>query len=145
MADISGPVIAIALVLAAVFGSLAYLDRYIGLSVLGISGLALLVFNQRRFSRRIIQAVFYGLAGVLPSLLWMLRNWLLVGSATNRSIGVLEFTITNTRAAPAAARRSWWSSSLPMPTSSSTSATSASSSLRSKGCRRSPWWTRSVR
>lgn len=64
----------------------AYLLRYVGLSVVLVGVLALLILGKRPIRRRLIDATVFASIGIIPILVYYLRNWLSSGSFTNRVI-----------------------------------------------------------
>jgi 4-amino-4-deoxy-L-arabinose transferase-like glycosyltransferase len=75
--------------LSALLMALALLTRYVGIVLILAACLTLLLTGARRWIGNLKQAVVYGLASVLPLGLWMLRNQLTAGSATNRALNVI--------------------------------------------------------
>jgi 4-amino-4-deoxy-L-arabinose transferase-like glycosyltransferase len=75
------------LLLAGLMAALAFLTRYVGVVLVGTGACALLCFDERgerERRRRFADALLFGFTGCLPMLLWMLRNSLLSGDATDR-------------------------------------------------------------
>lgn len=67
--------------LAAGFAGLAFGARYVGLSVPAAGALAILLFGQKRFGRRLLEAAVFGLIGILPVGLWKVTGLIQYGSA----------------------------------------------------------------
>ena len=67
------------LVWAGVFSALAWQTRYIGVAVPLLAGLLLLFQPGTRLMQRARRIAVYSLVAALPMVLWMVRNYLLVG------------------------------------------------------------------
>jgi hypothetical protein len=74
------------LLTAAGLAAAAYLLRYVGFSVILVGVIALLIFGQRTFRRKLRDLVLFAGIGIFPILIYYLRNWFLTGSFTNRII-----------------------------------------------------------
>lgn len=72
------------LILAASFSSLAWLTRHMGITVIISSILVLSTRNESTFRQRFNNIVVYSSISILPSSLWMLRNYLLLGQFSER-------------------------------------------------------------
>jgi hypothetical protein len=72
------------LIWAAIAVSLAYLDRYIGLSLVIACDVAIFLDSRADLRTRMTNAVLFSLIGILPAGLWQLRNFLLTGSTGGR-------------------------------------------------------------
>jgi len=66
--------------------SLAFLTRYIGLSLVIAGVIGILCFSGERYRRKIIHSAIFGFVSCLPIGLWVIRNLYLGQSATNREI-----------------------------------------------------------
>jgi hypothetical protein len=73
---------------AAVFSALACLTRYVGVSVIGLGGLAIWLLSRQPLKKKLLMTLWYGLVSVFPLGVWYLRNWQLTGSFSNRVFGV---------------------------------------------------------
>ena len=74
------------MIFAGVCTALACLTRYVGI-VLIFSGLiAILLFSKSNLKQKISTIGIYSLVSALPLMIWLVRNWALAGSATNRAI-----------------------------------------------------------
>ncbi len=71
--------------LAAVFTSLAFLTRYVGLALVMTGALGILLYGMHPIRRRGADLLIFLTVSVVPSGLWALRNTLLSGSAANRA------------------------------------------------------------
>jgi hypothetical protein len=69
---------------AAVFG-LVFLTRYVGAWAVLSAAVGLLVFGRRPLRRRFTDSLLFSLIAVLPVSVWMVRNVILVRTATNRT------------------------------------------------------------
>ena len=72
------------LIIAAIFTSLALLTRYVGLSLVGAFGLGLILNRQLTWRSRIKDLVIFLFISLLPTLVWLVRNWLVSETLTNR-------------------------------------------------------------
>jgi hypothetical protein len=72
------------LILAAIFASLAFLARYIGVSVLLAGLVSLVLLYPGTFRAKFKKVFLYGMIAFTPNLIWYVRNYLLTGSFTNR-------------------------------------------------------------
>jgi len=86
--------------------TLAWLDRYVGITLVGTGALILLLEGGGGFARRLGRAVLFGaLASLLP-LIWILRNMALTGApAGERSPSTFSF-LTNLQSA--LKQMGWW-------------------------------------
>jgi len=66
--------------------SLASLTRYAGLSLIATGTIVILLDFKRRLGEKSRKAIFMLWIGFLPMAVWMARNFLLVGTSTNRSL-----------------------------------------------------------
>lgn len=80
--------------LASVFLGLSFFTRYIGIAVI-IAG-ALFILTQKKTSakRKALEILILGGVSIFPMLLWLIRNTLLTGSATNRELNFVPITPT---------------------------------------------------
>ena len=81
------------LVLAAVWTALACSTRYIGVAVLVAAWLILLTLREISFRQRSKYITVYSIIGIAPLGLWILRNYLAVGSAAG-VISSEQFSLT---------------------------------------------------
>lgn len=68
------------LVLAAIFACLASLTRYIGVTLIASSVLAILVVSRTSLKNRIFTAISFALLSATPLALWLVRNQFLTGT-----------------------------------------------------------------
>ncbi len=68
---------------------LAFLTRYAGGALVAAGVLAILIFRRTSFPRRLGAAGGLALAGSLPALAFMIRNLVVAGAATNRTLTVI--------------------------------------------------------
>lgn len=66
--------------------ALAFLTRYVGVTVVATGIAGILLWDRRAYSRRIVDSVIFAVISVLPIGLWMIRNLHLTGSITDREI-----------------------------------------------------------
>ena len=73
--------------LSIVFSALAFLTRYIGVTVIFIGALLILTHRGHppRFKWKL--AALYSVVSSLPTALWMIRNWFVIESLTARELG----------------------------------------------------------
>lgn len=76
----------IELFIAAALAGLAYLTRYVGITLVALGGLSLLVFQPRTWGQKLKDVVTFGVISLLPVMAFYVRNGLLTGSLTNRII-----------------------------------------------------------
>ena len=69
---------------AAVLMAFALLDRYAGITLVATACLGILVLEKTSWKRKILGSLTLGLIAVLPLLVWLTRNLISTGSATNR-------------------------------------------------------------
>lgn len=74
------------LLCASILAGLAYLTRYVGLSAVVCGGFAVLVISSGTHRKRITKSLLFCVIGIIPVILWYLRNWLIAGTITNRTI-----------------------------------------------------------
>ena len=74
------------LLASAVSMGLAFLTRYLGAAFIGAGLLGLCFLGQRRWGRRVADAVLFGAIGCLGTALWLVRNASVGGSLTGRAI-----------------------------------------------------------
>lgn len=72
------------LVLAAIFASLALLTRYIGISLVGALSIVLILNRKLDWRSRLKDLIIFLAIVLLPTLIWLVRNWLVSESLTNR-------------------------------------------------------------
>lgn len=72
------------LILAAVFSSLAWLTRHMGVTVIISSILVLVTRSESTFRQRFNSIAIYSSISILPSSLWMLRNYIVLGQFSER-------------------------------------------------------------
>jgi len=75
-----------ALIFAAVMAALAYLTRYVGLTLVATGGLLILVWGRQSFWRRVKDAFLFGVIGVAPIVVWYARNLRVAGTVSNRTV-----------------------------------------------------------
>ena len=75
------------LVWAAVFSALALLTRYLGIALVVLVLLALLTRHGVAFREKLKNVVVYVLISVVPVCVWLVRNYVISGSATGPRIG----------------------------------------------------------
>ena len=74
------------LILAAIFASLALLTRYVGFALVGALCLVLILNRHISWRRRLQELAIFLSITLIPTLLWLLRNWLVSETLTNRAI-----------------------------------------------------------
>lgn len=72
------------LILAATFSALSWLTRHIGVTVVISSVLVLMIRNGPTFRQKLNSVVVYSSIAILPSSLWMLRNYIVLGQLSER-------------------------------------------------------------
>ena len=74
------------LILTAITASLAVLTRYVGFSLLGAIGLVLFLNRYNSWKRRFGDLGIFIAISILPTLVWVIRNWLASETLTNRIV-----------------------------------------------------------
>ena len=73
--------------LLTIFSALAFLTRYIGITLIFTGALFILIRRGPPLRVKWKQAAFYSVMSSLPTALWMTRNWFVIGSLTAREQG----------------------------------------------------------
>ncbi len=84
---------------ASVACALAYLTRYVGLSLIACGVCVVLVWPARSVRRRLVDAVAFGAVPLAAAAVWSARNFALTGSFSNRVFNVHPITRTALRQA----------------------------------------------
>jgi 4-amino-4-deoxy-L-arabinose transferase-like glycosyltransferase len=74
------------LILAAIFASLALLTRYVGFALVGAFFLVLILNRAVSWRLRLQELAIFLSITLVPTLSWLLRNWLVSNTLTNRAI-----------------------------------------------------------
>jgi 4-amino-4-deoxy-L-arabinose transferase-like glycosyltransferase len=74
------------LILAAIFTSLALFTRYVGFALVGALCIVLILNRQQTWHSRIRDLIIFLAITLLPTLAWLLRNWLVSETLTNRAL-----------------------------------------------------------
>lgn len=74
----------ITLLAAGLFIGLALLTRYAGVAIIGTGVVGLAVLGKNPFRQRLIALFTFTAASGLPLIIWLIRNWIFVGTTTNR-------------------------------------------------------------
>jgi len=74
------------LILASIITSLALLTRYVGFSLVGAFSFVLLFNQQHPWRRRIQDLLLFLSISLIPTILWLVRNWYVSDTLTNRII-----------------------------------------------------------
>lgn len=85
------------LITSAIAVAVAFLSRYVGVTLVGTCCLALLLMHRVGWKRRIAEAGAFAVIAWIPVGLWLLRNHLVRGSATNRQMGYQPMNIDHWR------------------------------------------------
>jgi hypothetical protein len=64
---------------------LSCLVRYVGIAFVATGGVAILILSKTRWTSRLLAAFKFGLIASLPLAIWVIRNLLAAGNATNRT------------------------------------------------------------
>ena len=80
------------LCLASVLFGLSFFARYIGIAVITAGALFILFQNKTGAKRKTLEILIMGSISVLPMLVWLIRNTVLTGSATNRGLNFVPIT-----------------------------------------------------
>jgi len=76
------------LILAAVLSTLGFLTRYIGLTLIGFGAFSLLLSGKQPFKNKLKHTTLYILICALVGVPWMVRNWVISGSPTDRKLAI---------------------------------------------------------
>jgi hypothetical protein len=74
------------LICASILAGFAYLTRYVGLSAVICAAFAVVVFSPGSRREKIYRSLLTFVVGLIPIVLWYLRNWLVAGTITNRNL-----------------------------------------------------------
>jgi len=77
---------------SAVLVALALLTRYAGMAFVITGGLGIVLWSPGSFRRRVSRAALWGIIAVLPLSIWLGRNMLIAGNATNRRLDIHPVT-----------------------------------------------------
>jgi hypothetical protein len=80
------------LVLASLFIGLALITRYVGFSLLIACWLVLFFQKGCTWRRKVIDGLLMGLLALVPIGIWIIRNMLVAGTATNRTLSFVKIT-----------------------------------------------------
>ena len=81
------------LIISALLVGAAFLTRYVGAALVAGGGAALFFFGPRKWKRRIIDCIVFGLVSCLPMAMWVVRNKLASSSAANREAAFHPITM----------------------------------------------------
>lgn len=87
------------MVLASVLFGMAFLTRYIGISVVAVGLLYLLLKRGRDIKSKVADMLLMGVITILPLGAWLIRNSILTGSATNRGLAFVPIAAEELRSA----------------------------------------------
>jgi 4-amino-4-deoxy-L-arabinose transferase-like glycosyltransferase len=76
----------VCLILAGIALGLAYLTRYVGISLVLVGLITLFCNFGTNWRRRLVDLIIFMLVSLSPNILWMLRNEILTGYTTSRSL-----------------------------------------------------------
>jgi glycosyltransferase involved in cell wall biosynthesis len=79
------------LILSAVVIGLAFLTRYAGIALIITGFIGILLLGNKPVRTRFLHSLVYGVIGALPGAVWMVRNVVYTGTATNREITFQSF------------------------------------------------------
>ena len=87
----------VVLIIAAIFASLMYLTRYVGLTAVALGALSILIFHSSTWVKKAKDLIIFVSISMVPMLIFYARNWYLTGSMTNRIIAYHPPTIVQIR------------------------------------------------
>ncbi|MGD0612908.1 MAG: glycosyltransferase family 39 protein [Anaerolineales bacterium] len=87
------------MVLASLLFGMAFLTRYIGISVVAVGLLYLLLKKGRNVKSKMTDMLLMGAIAILPLGAWLIRNSILTGSATNRGLTFVPIAAEEWRSA----------------------------------------------
>lgn len=76
------------LVSASAAAALSSLTRYAGIALVAAGMVGVFLLHQKSWQKKFIDAVIFGAISSLPMSLWMVRNLVFTGSATDRQLGL---------------------------------------------------------
>ena len=87
----------VVLIIVAIFASLMYLTRYVGLTAVALGALSILIFQPSTWVKKAKDVIIFVSISLVPMLIFYARNWYLTGSMTNRIIAFHPPTIVQIR------------------------------------------------
>jgi hypothetical protein len=81
------------LILSSLLAGLALVTRYVGFSVIAASLLVILIQKERSWSQRIRDSFIMLGISMFPLIFWMIRNTLVAGTSTNRTLAFIPFAL----------------------------------------------------
>lgn len=79
--------------LSAACVSMAFLARYVGITLIGAIALTILLIDNKHFWKRLGLAILYGVIAIIPMLLFIIRNIIVAGNAANRRVEYHPFNM----------------------------------------------------
>lgn len=86
------------LTLSALFIGLAFITRYVGITLIVTGVIALALYVSGNKTKRITDCLYFGFLSSFPMLLWMGRNWFVSNAATIRQLVVHTISIEKIQA-----------------------------------------------
>jgi 4-amino-4-deoxy-L-arabinose transferase-like glycosyltransferase len=80
------------LILSSLLAGLALVTRYVGFSLIAASLLVVLIQKERSWSQKIRDSFVMMGFSMFPFIFWMIRNTLVAGTSTNRTLALIPFT-----------------------------------------------------
>jgi hypothetical protein len=72
--------------LISILAALGYLTRYVGITLIFTGVVAIVLFSQKELRMRLRDAILFSIVAFIPMAFWMLRNYSLTGTMTNRTL-----------------------------------------------------------
>jgi len=86
------------LTLSALFIGLAFITRYVGITLIVTGIISLALYSGGNKIQRLKDCFYFGFFSSFPMLLWMVRNWFVSGSVTSRKLVVHTISIEKVQA-----------------------------------------------
>lgn len=87
------------LILAAIFAAIAWLTRYIGVTIIFTGIVIIMVLRQASWKKKIQETVIYAAISITPMVVWLIRNTMVTGNLTSRTFVVHPLTRFNRKKA----------------------------------------------
>jgi hypothetical protein len=79
------------LILSSLLAGLALVTRYVGFSLIAAGFLVILIQKEKPWNQKIREIVVIGVLSLIPFIAWAVRNTLVAGTSTNRTLAFIPF------------------------------------------------------